>query len=169
MRLNERARKAVAGKVAGAEIQAIVSFSHLSGASSAHDGVVQGGSSILGTRYAVDRGIDLNDHRLRADLLQSWCALTPTEMVFCKPNPWSVRPKPGQPIDRIERAGTSLGWAEIVGLSTVTRMFHLEFPDGRHLLTATLVGARIRKKTYNDEASLFVQALGPAATEVVLP
>lgn len=168
-RLNVRARKSVADEVGGVPIEAIVAFSHLSGAGAASDGVVRGGSSILGGRYAVERGIDLDDRRLRADLLQSWCALTAPEVVFCKPNPWSVRPRPGRLVARFERVGTTLRWAEIVGLSTVSGMVHLQFPDGSHLLTGILIRNRLRKKSYDDEFSLFIQAFGDAATEIVLP
>lgn len=169
MKLNDRARKAVTEVVDGAEVEALVAFSHLAGAASAHNGIVQGGASILGHAYAVERGIDLDDPRLRADLLQAWCAVTPTELVFCKPNPWAVRPKPGKVVDRIDRAGITLAWADIEGLSTVTRLTHLEFPDGRHLLTSTLIRARIRRQNYNDEADLMLQSFGPQATELVLP
>lgn len=158
----------MAKKLAGAPIEAIVACSHSSGFSAAHDGIVRGGSSILGSRYAVDRGIDLDDRRLRADLLQAWCVLTPTEMVFCTPSQWSVRPKPGPIVDRLARSGTTLRWADIVGLSSVSRMIHLEFADGRHLLTGTLVGSRIGTGNHNDEPDLFVRAFGSDAVEVDL-
>ena len=157
----------MSAEVPGAEIEAIVSFSHLSG-SGAYNGISHGGGSILATRYAIDRGIDLDDHRLRTDLLQSWCAITPTEILFCKPHQWSVRPKPGPLVARVERTGTALRWADNVSLGTVTRMMHLEFPDERHLLSATIVRAGIRRKNYSDEPDLFVEALGPCAVEVVL-
>lgn len=167
MDLNTRARKAVAGVVGDQPVEAIVAFSHMSSVGGAtHDGVVTGGSSILGTRYAVDRGIDLADRRLRADLLQSWCAVTSNELVFCKPSQWAVRPKPGDLIDRFDRAGVTLRWTDISGLSTVIRMMHLEFPNSTHLLTATLVRSRIKKTNYNDEPDLFVQAFGSAATRL---
>lgn len=165
-RLNKRARKAVAGELGGVPVESIVALSHLSGGGANSDGVVGGGSSILGSSYAVERGIDLDDPRLRSDLLQTWCALTPNELVFFKASPWAVLPKPGTLVDRIDRAGTTLSWADTGGLSTVIRMIHLEFPDGRLLLTATLVRARLRPKNYNDEPDLFVAAFGPAAKEV---
>ncbi|MGB0114524.1 MAG: hypothetical protein WBP59_14990 [Ilumatobacteraceae bacterium] len=166
--LNDRARKAFGGEVGSATIEAIVLFNHVSGAGSVNDGAAHGGRSILGHPYAVERAIDLDDPLLRADLLQCWCALTPTEMVFGKPNPWSVFPKPGRLIERIGRPGTTLRWAPVSGLNAITRMIHLEFPDGRHLLTATLVRGRLRRKDFTDEPNLFVEAFGPAATEVDL-
>lgn len=165
-RLNKRARKAVTDALGGVPIESVVAFSHLSGGGANSDGVVGGGSSILGSSYAVERGINLDDPRLRSDLLQAWCALTPNEMVFFKASPWAVIPKPGPLLDRIDRAGTTLRWVDVTGQSTVSRMIHLEFPDGRLLLTSTLVRARLRRKNYSDEPDLFISAFGAAATEV---
>ncbi|WP_158412100.1 hypothetical protein [Ilumatobacter nonamiensis] len=48
-------------------------------------------------------------------------------------------------------------------------MIHLQFPDGRHLLTGTLVRSRLRNKNSNDQPDLFVRAFGSAATEVGWP
>ena len=60
-RLNKRARKAVTDALGGVPIESVVAFSHLSGGGANSDGVVGGGSSILGSSYAVERGINL-DH-----------------------------------------------------------------------------------------------------------
>lgn len=170
MRLNDRVRKKLASMLDDDEIvRAAVLLSHMSGGWASSGGVVHSGGSLLGSAYAVERGIDLDDPTLRAGLLQSWCVATDRELRFFRPSQTAVRPAPGKPADTISLEGTTLHWFDSEGLSTTNRVFHFRFADGTHLLSATMVKARLRRRPYNDEPDLLVAALGAAATRIEQP
>ena len=167
MRLNDRIRKKLDGQLGGgATVDAVVLLNHLGPGWASSSGAVSSGGSILGSPYAVDRGIDLNDPTLRTGLLQSWCVVTGGELRFFHPSRTSVRPSPGKPADVIPLAGTTLDWFDDEGLATTSRVFHFRFGDGTQLLSASLVKARVKRRSYNDEPDLLVSAFGDAATEL---
>ena len=107
------------------------------------DGTSHGStSSALGTQYAKDRGLDLDNPKLRADLLASWMTVTDRRLLFHRPKQTSIRPTPGALIEAIDRAGVRLNWFDAKGYGLSNRVVHLEFPDGRHLVSATMLNAR---------------------------
>ena len=166
MRVNDRARRAVHDDLdADEQVAAILPLNiHLGGSSTD----LSSGSSVLGSPYAEARGIDLDDPKLRADLLTIWCTVTGRRLLFHEPKQTSVRPTPGKLVDEVPLEATTLAWYDSSGAGTRHRVVHLTFPDGRHLLSGTLVKAPLRRKTYNDEAELFVRAFGERAAEVPL-
>lgn len=166
METNDRARKVVAADLApGEQILATVAMGPNLGAASTVTSAAQGGTVFAGA-YARARGIDYADRRLRADLVASWCTVTPDRLVFHAPNQLAIRPKPGKLIEAMPRDGVELAWFDTSGPSLSNRVLHLQLPDGRHVLSATLLKATLRRKRYNDEPELFVEAFGPAARQV---
>lgn len=169
MQLNERVRKRLAEELEpGEQIVATIGLANQIGTGSASsDGTArQSGSSALGTPYARERGIDLTDRRHRSDLLSSWCTLTDRRLLFHRPHPWKVRPTPGKLITEIPLDGVTVHYFDVTGLGLSNRVFHLDFPDGTRLLSATPLRATLRKKNYNDEPELFVEAFGTLASLV---
>lgn len=169
MRLNSRIRGRLAGELhAGEQIAATVGLNNQIGTGSASsDGSMRGsGSSALGTAYARHLGLDLDDPRLRAALLSSWCTVTDRRIVFHRPKATAIRPTPGAFIEEHPLADTSLRYFDAAGLGLTNRVFHLSFADGTDLISATILKAQLRRKPYNDEPFLFVDAFGDRATEV---
>ena len=171
MRLNDRIRTRLADQLdPGERIEATIGLSNQIGTGSASsDGSHrQSGSTALGTPYAKERGIDLTDRRHRSDLMGAWCTLTDRRLLFHQPNPWKVRPTPGKLLTEMPRDGVTLHYFDVGGLGLSNRVIHLDFPDGTRLLSATMLKASLRKKNYNDEPELFVQAFGDRASLVDL-
>lgn len=169
MRLNERARDKLTDQLdPGEQIVATVALSNQIGTGSASsDGSARSsGRTALGTPYARSLGIDLTDRRHRSDLMGALCTLTDRRMLFHKPNPWRVRPTPAKLLADIPLDGVTLHYFDVGGLGLSNRVFHLDFPDGTRLLSATILKASLRKQNYNDEPDLFVQAFGDRATLV---
>ena len=171
MKLNERVRRIVAGELEpGEETLAVVGLGNQLGTGRVSSGgAVHGsGSTALGTPYAQAHGLDLDNPKLRADLLQSWMTVTDRRLLFHKPKQTSIRPTPGALIESIDRDGVLLHWFDVKGYGLSNRVIHLEFPDGRHLVSATMLKASLRRKPFNDEPFLLVEAFGVAATEVAV-
>ena len=171
MKLNERVRRVVSDDLEpGEQLQAVVGLANQIGTGRVSSGgVVHGsGSSALGTQYAQDRGLDLDNPKLRADLLQSWMTVTDRRLLFHQPKQTSIRPTPGTLIESIDRGGIKLHWFDARGYGLSNRVIHLEFPDGRHLVSATMLKAALRRKTYNDEPFLLVDAFGHDADQVAM-
>ncbi|MFK8024168.1 MAG: hypothetical protein AB8G26_09430 [Ilumatobacter sp.] len=167
MRLNDRVRSKLAPRLAPTDaLRAVVLLSHAGAGWASSGGVVHGGGSLFSSAYAAQHGIDFDDPRLRAPLTQSWCAVTDDRLAFFAPSKTSVRPTPADEIDSIALAGTALRWFDSTQLSSTNRVFHFDFADGTRLLSATMYKARLRRRPYNDEHELFVQAFGVAAAEV---
>lgn len=167
MRTNDRARKKVAFHARpGESIRALIALNHMGPGWASSGGTVHSGGSLFSTPYAQQLGVDFDDPRLRAALTTSWCAVVGDRLLFFAPSNTSIRPTPAGLVDEIPMAGTSLRWFDSAGLSVTTRVVHLDFPDDTRLLSATLLKARVRRKTYNDEPDLFVAAFGAAASQV---
>lgn len=169
MKLNERVRRIVTDDLEpGERIRAVVGLANQIGTGRVSSGgTVHGsGSSALGTQYARDRGLDLDNPKLRADLLASWLTVTDRRLLFHRPKQTSIRPTPGDLIESIDRDGVRLHWFDAKGYGLSNRVFHFEFPDGRHLVAATMLKATMRRKPYNDEPFLLVEAFGDHAVEV---
>ena len=168
MKLNDRVRKHLADQLLpGETIVATIALNNQIGTPTANSsGSISGGSSALGTPYAVRMGIDLNDPWLRHQLLASWCTLTETRMLFHKPKASAIRPTPGDLIEEHSRDGVRLSWFDNKGYALDNRVFHFDFPDGTRVLSAAILKAKLRRKPYNDEPFLLVRAFGDHATEV---
>lgn len=137
------------------------------GGGGAHsDGTARSGSTVFSLPYAERRGIDLDDKRLRFDLLTTWITVTTDRVLFHSLNQWSLRSYPKRLIVAVPRSEPTLRWFDHPGLNMTVRVVHLTFPDGRHLLATTIYQARLRRKPYSDEPDLFVQAFGDAAERV---
>lgn len=168
MKLNQRARGAVAGDVEPHEsILAVVLLANQIGTGSAHsDGSHRQGGSALGHPYARELGLDLDNPALRGMLINSWLTVTDHQLLFHRPKATSIRPTPGTLIERLDRAGVRLRWFDTAGLGLSNRVVHLELPDRTHVLSATMLKAQLRRKPFNDEPFLLVDAFGEMATEV---
>jgi hypothetical protein len=168
MRLNDRIREHVADELPdGEQIVAAVALSNQIGTVRASgDGAVRSSGTALGTPYARSLGIDLTDRRHRSDLMGSLCTLTDRRMLFHEPHPWRVRPTPRRLLAEMPYDDVTLHYFDVGGFGLSNRVFHLDFPDGTRLLTATMLKASLRKQNYSDEPDLFVQAFGDRATAV---
>ena len=167
MKLNDPARKVLAKEIPGADLLAVVSLRQNVGVAGAHsDGTSRSGSTVYSHPYAVRQGIDHTTRGHRLDLVDSWLTLTPTDLRFHGINQWSVRGTPKGHRETIAREGVTLDWFDTGALTLVNRVLHFHFPDGTHLLTATIVRSGIRKKPHSDEPDLLVRAFGAAATEL---
>lgn len=169
MRLNSRIRKRLADELQpGEEILATVLLNNQIGTgSAATDGTHrQSANSALGTAYARRLGIDIDNPVLRADLLSSWCTVTDRRIVFHRQKATAIRPTPGAFIEDYPVDGTAVRYFDADGVGLSNRVLHLTFPDGRELISATMLKASIRRKPFNDEPFLFVDAFGEQATPV---
>lgn len=168
MKLNTRIRSRLARYLdEGEDIVATILLNYMVGtASASSDGTSKQSSSILGSAYAERLGVDFSDPTLRADLLSSWCTLTDRRLLFHGLKKMAVRPTPADLIDALPREGVVLRWFDVDGLALSNRAIHLEFPDGRRLLSATMLKATVRRKPFNDEPELFVSAFGDQGQRV---
>ena len=168
MKLNDRVRKHLASELEpGETIVATVMLANTVGTGGARpSGGLSSAATALGLPYAERHGIDLNDPRLRNHLLFSWCTLTEHRILFHKHKATSIRPTPGDLIEAHPRDGIRLSWFDTDGFALDNRIFHFDFPDETRLLASAILKARIRRKPYNDETFLFVEAMVAAATEV---
>ena len=167
MKLNDSARKVVAKEIPAGDLLAVVSLSQKLGIAGAHsDGSARSGSTVYSHDYAVRQGIDHTTRGHRLDLADSWLTVTPTDLRFHGINQWSLRGKPKGHKETIDREGVSLHWFDTGGLSLVNRVLHFHFPDGTHLLTATILRAGVGKTPYTDEPDLLIQQFGDAAAQL---
>lgn len=170
MRTNDRVRKKIAATLdEGETILATVMLANELGVPTATpDGAVRSsGSTALGTAYAMNRGIDLDDPAHRSDLMSSFCTLTVRRILFHRRSHWTVRPTPtGEIAAEYPADAVSLRWFDAGGLGLSNRVFHFDFPDGKRLVSATMVKAKLRRRPFNDEPFLFVDAFGERALEV---
>lgn len=132
----------------------------------APDGTAIQGGSVLGTAYARRLGLDLSTPALRGDLLRSWLTVTDRRLLFHRPKELAIRPTPGRLTEAMPRDGVRLHWFDVNALAVRNRVVHLVFPDGRHVLSATLLRATARRKPVSDEPRLLVEAFGPLAVHV---
>lgn len=163
MRLNSRIRKRLVGEMRPDEqIVATVLLNNQIGTGSASsDGTArQSASSALGTAYARQLGLDLDNTLLRSHLLSSWCTLTDQRILFHRQKQMAIRPTPGELIEEQPIAETTLHYFDADGLGLSNRVLHFTFPDGTHLISATMLKATIRRTPFNDEPDLFVDAFG---------
>ncbi len=167
-RLNRRARERLSGALApDEEIVAAVLLNYTIGTvGGSSDGSRRQAGTVYSTQYAERRGIDFEDRRLRMDLVSTWCAVTPRRLLFHAQKQMAVRPTPGAFVAEVPMEGTDLRYFDTDGLGLSNRVLHLDFADGKHLLTATMLKASLRRKTYSDEPDLFVEAFGDRATRV---
>lgn len=168
MKLNDRARSKIAADLApGERVAATVLLANRIGTGSAHgDGTHRQGGSALATPYACRLGLDLTNPALRADLMNTWLTVTDHRLLFHRPKAMSIRPTPGALVDAIDRHGVLLHWFDAAGLGLSNRVVHLRFPDGRHLLSATMLKATLRRRPFDDEPFLLVDAFADAAVAV---
>ena len=169
MRLNSRIRKRLANELHPGEqiISTVLLNNQIGTGSAASDGSHrQSANTALGTAYARRLGIDLDNPALRADLLSSWCTVTDRRIVFHRQKASAIRPTPGAFIEEHPLDGTTLHYFDAAGDALSNRVLHMTFPDGRQLISATMLKAAIRRKPYNDEPFLFVDAFGERATPV---
>ncbi len=124
------------------------------------------GASIDASEYARARGLDRDDAGVRDDLHPGWLTLTDDELVLHYPGMRGLRPGPVGVIDRMPRDGVGLTWFDQTVKALTSRVLHLEFADGSQLLTATAYTTLSRRKPFDDEADLFVEAFGDAAEHV---
>ncbi|MDW3217358.1 MAG: hypothetical protein R8F63_01985 [Acidimicrobiales bacterium] len=167
MKRNEPARKVLAKEIPATDLLVVLPLSQKVGvAGASSDGAARSGSTVYSLPYARGLGIDHTTRGHRLDLVDSWLVVTPTELRFYGINQWSLTGKPKGHRETIARDGVSLGWFDTNALTMVNRVLHFHFPDGTHLLSATMLRAGSSKKTYNDEPQLLVEQFGDAATEV---
>lgn len=167
MKRNDPARKVFAQELPGEELLAVLPLAQSMGSGGAHsDGTARSGSTVYSHPYAVRHGIDHTTRGHRLDLVDSWLAVTPTDLVFYGVNHWSLRGKPKGHKETIAREGVTLEWFDTKGYTLVNRVLHFRFVDGTHLLAASMVRASLRKKVHSDEPRLLVESFGAAATEL---
>lgn len=167
MKLNDRARKAVADDLqAGEQLLAIVQLVTRNKVKhSTQTGNVLGGS-VLGQPYFVDRQLNM-DHPSSLPLLHdAWMTVTDRRLLFHKANPMAIRPKPGDLIHETTLGTSVLRWWN---QDAIWRVIHLEFDDGMWLGQAIGRGAGASMKKPLAEADLLVQAWGDRAIEVPEP
>jgi hypothetical protein len=167
IKLNDRPRSTITTDLEpGEQIEAVVPRSlNVGAAGSSVDGTHCQAGTVLGHPYAAALGLDLDNPALHGDLVNCWLTVTDRRLLFHRPKQTAVRPTPGELVDAMSREGVQLRWFDTGGFSMTSRVVHLELADGRHVLGAVGVKARLRRKPYNDEPFLLVAAFGDPEPE----
>lgn len=160
MRLNERARKAIADDLPGEQIVAIVQMvtQHAVSHSTQTGNVL--GKSILGTPYFVERDLNFSHPKCLHLLHDAWLTVTDRRLVFSKAKALGIRPKPGDQIQEAALGTSTLHWWD---QGKRWRVIHLEFDDGSWLGQVTDRGSGRKPLA---EPDLLVEAWGDRAVEV---
>lgn len=168
MGVNRSARKS-ARKVLGddVDIDAVLLITPSIGAAKTVGfGTGKPGADVYSTGYAEALGIEADNDDVRHDLHPGWLTLTADELIVHYPGMRGLRPGPVEVIERFSRGGISLRWFDRRTARLTTRILHLEFGDGTQLLTATAYRDPAKRKPFDDEADLLIEALGDLAVEI---